>query len=166
MSHLFDLKARLTAMGIVPKMAFGQNFLVSPQVIGKIVQAVAQRDFTDLIEVGPGLGALTEPLVAAHHTPRLIELDRDLDGRAGGQRIDDRVAADLARRRHLRVNVEPAVDETLRQRTRQHGTLDLGGACHLGLLPALPHDVLGHAAKVLRKIQKFGNGLSELVENA
>lgn len=78
MSGVFDLKTRMAEMGIVPKKAFGQNFLVSPQVIGKIVAAVAAREFADLIEVGPGLGALTEPLLARQLQPRLIELDRDV----------------------------------------------------------------------------------------
>jgi 16S rRNA (adenine1518-N6/adenine1519-N6)-dimethyltransferase len=74
----FDLKARLAEMGIVPKRSLGQNFLVSQHVIGKIVQAVAKHEFKDLVEIGPGLGALTEPLLRAGFKPRLVELDRDL----------------------------------------------------------------------------------------
>ena len=75
---IFDLKVRLAEMGIVPKKAFGQNFLVSPHVIGKIVESVRARDFKSLIEIGPGLGALTEPLLAGGNRPLLIELDSDL----------------------------------------------------------------------------------------
>lgn len=78
MSELFDLKARLSEMGLSPKKAFGQNFLVSPLVIGKIIGAVKARPHSDLIEIGPGLGALTEKLLEAGMKPRLIELDRDL----------------------------------------------------------------------------------------
>jgi 16S rRNA (adenine1518-N6/adenine1519-N6)-dimethyltransferase len=78
MSAVFDLKSRLQEMGLSPKKAFGQNFLVSPMVIRKIVDAVRAKPFSDLIEIGPGLGALTEPLLAADLHPRLIELDRDL----------------------------------------------------------------------------------------
>jgi len=74
----FDLKARLEAMGLHPKKAFGQNFLVNPQVIGKIIRAVQDTPHTDLMEIGPGLGALTEPLLKAGLKPRLIELDEDL----------------------------------------------------------------------------------------
>lgn len=65
-------------MGIQPKKAFGQNFLVSNHVIDKIILQVKQNKFTDLLEIGPGLGALTEPLLEASLKPRLIELDRDL----------------------------------------------------------------------------------------
>lgn len=73
-----DIKARLAEMGLEPKKAFGQNFLVSPHVIDKIVGAVRASEFANLIEIGPGLGALTEPLLAVGLRPRLIELDRDL----------------------------------------------------------------------------------------
>lgn len=78
MSAVFDLKARLEEMGLSPKKAFGQNFLVSSNVIGKIVAAAQSKPFSDLIEIGPGLGALTEPMLEAGLNPRLIELDRDL----------------------------------------------------------------------------------------
>lgn len=76
--EIFDLKSRLNEMGISPKKAFGQNFLVSPLVISKIIEAVQRRQHADLLEIGPGLGALTEPLAQQQLKPRLIELDRDL----------------------------------------------------------------------------------------
>ena len=75
-----EIKDRLQAMGLEPKKAFGQNFLINQQVIAKIVAAVKQHKFTDLIEVGPGLGALTEPLLKAGMRPTLIEFDPDLVG--------------------------------------------------------------------------------------
>lgn len=77
-SSPMDIKDRLREMGLEPKKAFGQNFLISEFVINKIVAAVKSYPFKDLVEVGPGLGALTEPLLASELTPRLIELDRDL----------------------------------------------------------------------------------------
>ncbi|MGE0525803.1 MAG: 16S rRNA (adenine(1518)-N(6)/adenine(1519)-N(6))-dimethyltransferase RsmA [Bdellovibrionales bacterium] len=82
MSLTGDLKARLAEIGIEPKKALGQNFLISRQVIQKIIAAVRSHEgeFKDLIEVGPGVGALTEPLLEAGLDVRLrlIELDRDL----------------------------------------------------------------------------------------
>lgn len=78
MSAVFDLKARLEQMGLQPKKAFGQNFLVNQQVIHKIIEEVKRHKFSDLIEIGPGLGALTEKLLEEKFTPTLIELDRDL----------------------------------------------------------------------------------------
>src|SRR4051794_12123440 len=78
MSGTFDLKPRFQGMGIPPKKSLGQNFLISQHVIKKIVESVKQHEFKDLIEIGPGLGALTEPLLGSGLHPRLIELDSDL----------------------------------------------------------------------------------------
>jgi 16S rRNA (adenine1518-N6/adenine1519-N6)-dimethyltransferase len=78
MSAVFDLKSRLEQMGLQPKKAFGQNFLVNQMVIHKIIEEVKRHKFTDLLEIGPGLGALTEKLFAENLKPTLIELDRDL----------------------------------------------------------------------------------------
>lgn len=72
-----EIKERLEKMQLQPKKAFGQNFLINQQVIGKIIAAVKQFKFTDLVEIGPGLGALTEPMLAAGLRPRLIEFDND-----------------------------------------------------------------------------------------
>jgi 16S rRNA (adenine1518-N6/adenine1519-N6)-dimethyltransferase len=72
------VKARLLEMGLQPKRAFGQNFLVNASVIGRIVDAVRARKHSALVEIGPGLGALTEPLLAAELRPRLVEIDDEL----------------------------------------------------------------------------------------
>jgi 16S rRNA (adenine1518-N6/adenine1519-N6)-dimethyltransferase len=60
---------------------FGQNFLVSPGVIRNIVTAIAPRHDDRLVEIGPGLGALTEPLLAALDHLHVVEIDRDLIAR-------------------------------------------------------------------------------------
>lgn len=78
MRSTFDLKAKLEEMGLEPKKAFGQNFLINNQVIAKITEAVARQPYTNLVEIGPGFGAITEPLIQAGRPPLLIELDRDL----------------------------------------------------------------------------------------
>lgn len=57
---------------------FGQNFLHDPQVIGRIVKAIAPKPGEALVEIGPGLGALTEPVVEVAGHLTVIELDRDL----------------------------------------------------------------------------------------
>jgi 16S rRNA (adenine1518-N6/adenine1519-N6)-dimethyltransferase len=60
---------------------FGQNFLVSPGVIRKIVDAVAPRAGDTVVEIGPGLGALTEPLLERIEQLHVVEIDRDLIAR-------------------------------------------------------------------------------------
>ena len=57
---------------------FGQNFLIDHGVIHRIASAIRPRPGETLVEIGPGQGALTEPLVASAETLHVIELDRDL----------------------------------------------------------------------------------------
>lgn len=57
---------------------FGQNFLHDQQVITRIVKAIVPRAGETLIEIGPGQGAITAPLLAAAGTLTTIEIDRDL----------------------------------------------------------------------------------------
>lgn len=57
---------------------FGQNFLHDTRVIEKIVRAVNPRSDDALIEIGPGLAALTAPLIREVDRLTVVELDRDL----------------------------------------------------------------------------------------
>jgi 16S rRNA (adenine1518-N6/adenine1519-N6)-dimethyltransferase len=62
----------------VPRKRFGQHFLHDAGILRRIVQTVAPKPGDNLVEIGPGEGALTLPLL--HEAGRLIaiELDRDL----------------------------------------------------------------------------------------
>ncbi len=60
------------------KRSLGQNFLVSDGVINKIIEAVAEENPTQLLEIGPGLGALTDVLKEQYKQYTLIELDKSL----------------------------------------------------------------------------------------
>jgi 16S rRNA (adenine1518-N6/adenine1519-N6)-dimethyltransferase len=64
-----------------PKKRFGQHFLVDPGVIAAIVRAVAPRPGEALVEIGPGRGAITMPLLERCGSLRVVELDRDLAAR-------------------------------------------------------------------------------------
>lgn len=62
-----------------PRKRFGQNFLVDQTVIQRIVRAIAPRTHDAIVEIGPGLGALTEQIAPAlAHPLHAIEIDRDL----------------------------------------------------------------------------------------
>ncbi|MCA3219342.1 MAG: 16S rRNA (adenine(1518)-N(6)/adenine(1519)-N(6))-dimethyltransferase RsmA [Burkholderiales bacterium] len=60
---------------------FSQNFLHDAHYIVRIVAAVAAQPGDRVVEIGPGLGALTDPLVAAAGHLTCVEIDRDLAGR-------------------------------------------------------------------------------------
>ncbi len=57
---------------------FGQNFLSDPGVIHRIIQSINPRPGQRLIEIGPGLGALTCPILNLVNEMDVIELDRDI----------------------------------------------------------------------------------------
>jgi 16S rRNA (adenine1518-N6/adenine1519-N6)-dimethyltransferase len=57
---------------------FGQNFLIDGGVISGIVRALAPELTTHLLEIGPGLGALTLPLLTQVNHLDVLEIDRDL----------------------------------------------------------------------------------------
>ena len=61
-----------------PRKRFGQNFLIDQQVIGQIVAAINPTPEDNLIEIGPGMAAITEHLVKLCPSMTLVELDRDL----------------------------------------------------------------------------------------
>jgi 16S rRNA (adenine1518-N6/adenine1519-N6)-dimethyltransferase len=61
-----------------PRKRFGQHFLVDDMVIDAIVAAIAPRRGDRIVEIGPGLGALTKPLVALLDQLNVIEIDRDI----------------------------------------------------------------------------------------
>ncbi|MDU0810010.1 MAG: 16S rRNA (adenine(1518)-N(6)/adenine(1519)-N(6))-dimethyltransferase RsmA [Burkholderia sp.] len=71
--------------GHFARKRFGQNFLIDPIVVDLIISLIAPARGDRMVEIGPGLGALTEPLIARLATPEsplhAIELDRDLISR-------------------------------------------------------------------------------------
>ncbi|MDB5896456.1 MAG: rRNA ((1518)-N(6)/adenine(1519)-N(6))-dimethyltransferase [Ramlibacter sp.] len=65
----------------LPRKRFGQHFLADKGVIDQIVREIAPRPGQPMVEIGPGLAALTQPLVERLGTLTVIELDRDLAAR-------------------------------------------------------------------------------------
>ncbi|MBE0614528.1 MAG: 16S rRNA (adenine(1518)-N(6)/adenine(1519)-N(6))-dimethyltransferase RsmA [Burkholderiales bacterium] len=61
-----------------PRKRFGQHFLTDQTVIAEIVAAIRPRPDDVMVEIGPGLGALTTPLAAALRHLHVIEIDRDI----------------------------------------------------------------------------------------
>jgi 16S rRNA (adenine1518-N6/adenine1519-N6)-dimethyltransferase len=64
-----------------PRKRFGQHFLTDTAVLDAIVGAIDPKPGQALIEIGPGLGALTQPLLERCGRLTVIELDRDLAAR-------------------------------------------------------------------------------------
>ena len=65
----------------IARKRFGQHFLTDRHIIEGIVDAIAPAEGEALVEIGPGLGAMTLPLLERHGRFTVIELDRDLAAR-------------------------------------------------------------------------------------
>ncbi|HSV35640.1 MAG TPA: 16S rRNA (adenine(1518)-N(6)/adenine(1519)-N(6))-dimethyltransferase RsmA [Ramlibacter sp.] len=65
----------------IPRKRFGQHFLADQGIIEAIVRAIDPRPGQAMVEIGPGLAALTQPLVERLGRLAVIELDRDLAAR-------------------------------------------------------------------------------------
>lgn len=57
---------------------FGQNFLTNEDIIERIVRAIAPKEGDNICEIGPGLGAITEPVAELTDLLNVVELDKDL----------------------------------------------------------------------------------------
>ncbi|NIB39188.1 16S rRNA (adenine(1518)-N(6)/adenine(1519)-N(6))-dimethyltransferase RsmA [Pseudomaricurvus alkylphenolicus] len=57
---------------------FGQNFLEDDNIIRRIVKSIRPKAADNLVEIGPGKGAITEQLLSTCPTLNVVELDRDL----------------------------------------------------------------------------------------
>lgn len=67
--------------GHFARKRFGQNFLTDQFIIDSIVDAMHPQEDQAVVEIGPGLGALTEPVAARMDKMTVVELDRDLAAR-------------------------------------------------------------------------------------
>ena len=67
-------------LGLRPSKQRGQNFVLDPNTIRRIVRLAQLQDGDDVLEVGPGLGSLTLGLLAAGHRVLAVEVDAALSG--------------------------------------------------------------------------------------
>ncbi len=75
----------------IPRKRFGQNFLIDQGVIFEIINQIHPAREDRLIEIGPGLGALTRPLLARLNELHVIEIDRDIVARLAHDYADSKL---------------------------------------------------------------------------
>ncbi len=106
------------------KKRYGQHFLHDPGTIERIVRAIDPRPGDRLVEVGPGRGAITAPLLARAGAIDVIEIDRD---------VVPSLQAQCAGRGELRVHLADALEFDLRALR--------GAGAKLRLVGNLPYNV-------------------------
>jgi 16S rRNA (adenine1518-N6/adenine1519-N6)-dimethyltransferase len=79
----------LRELEVTPSKALGQNFLHDRKIVRRIVQVSGANAESDILEIGPGLGILTEELIPVSKSVTAIELDERLAARLQGY-FDDR----------------------------------------------------------------------------
>lgn len=75
-----------------PRRQFGQNFLRDRNIVDKIIAAIDPRADDHFVEIGPGHGALTRPLLERAAKLDVIEIDRDLAAAIGGDLADPKLS--------------------------------------------------------------------------
>ena len=74
-----------------PRKRFGQHFLHDPGVLDRIVRSIAPAARDHIVEIGPGRGALTRPLLSRVARLDVVELDRDLAAGLAAELQDPRL---------------------------------------------------------------------------
>jgi len=72
------VKEILKKLGTSPKRSMGQNFLINNQKIQKITKEILKQEYKSIVEIGPGLGSITNELVKINTNLQCIEKDKDL----------------------------------------------------------------------------------------
>jgi 16S rRNA (adenine1518-N6/adenine1519-N6)-dimethyltransferase len=112
----------------IARKRFGQHFLTDKGIIAAIVDAIAPQPGQPMVEIGPGLAALTQPLVERLGHLTVIELDRDLAHQLRSRKSLTVVESDVLRVDFaaLAQSITPATSENLppaRPRIRVVGNL-------------------------------------------
>jgi 16S rRNA (adenine1518-N6/adenine1519-N6)-dimethyltransferase len=74
------------------KKMFGQNFLVDQTIITDIVASIRPEPADNMVEIGPGLGALTRPLLQRLNHLHVVEIDRDIIARLKTDYPQDKIS--------------------------------------------------------------------------
>ena len=121
----------------IPRKRFGQHFLTATDVIDRIIRAIGPQPGERLVEIGPGLGAMTFPLRAKCDALTVVELDRDLAARLRQRGDLDVVESDV-----LKVDFA-ALSERLGGPIRVVGNLpyNISSPILFHLMSAAPHVV-------------------------
>lgn len=75
-----SIRERLEALGLEPQKSLGQNFMVEKAMFQKMIEAASLENHDVVLEIGPGLGDLTEVLIEKARRVIAVEIDKGLAG--------------------------------------------------------------------------------------
>ena len=122
----------------IPRKRFGQHFLTDRLIIQAIVDAIGPQPGQPMVEIGPGLAALTQPLVERLGHLTVIELDRDLARQLRGHPRLSVVESDV-----LRVDFRQLADQVSLEAAQRGAAADAPGAAapKLRVVGNLPYNI-------------------------
>ena len=124
----------------IARKRFGQHFLSDPGIIDAIVRAVGPQAGDPMVEIGPGLAAITQPLVERLGRLSVIELDRDLAARLRQHAQLDVIESDV-----LKVDFGALADRLVGP---GHGGLRVVGNLPYNISTPILFHLLGYAERV------------------
>ena len=120
------------------KKRFGQNFLVDTSIINHIVDSIHPLHDDLMVEIGPGLGAMTKPLLARLDKINVIELDRDIIPKL----IKNCIFSDATNKDKLIVNESDVLKFNFQEFHSQHVSVDKNGSeKKLRIVGNLPYNI-------------------------
>ncbi len=119
-----------------PKRRFGQHFLTDASVVERMVAAIGPVPGQHLVEIGPGRGALTRPLLEVLGTLDVVEIDRELAGA---------LCTDLGSLGELRVHRSDALRFDFSRLAPPGGRLRIVGNLPYNISTPLLFHLLGHS---------------------
>ena len=119
---------------------FGQNFLHDTNVIEKIVRAITPSADNLIVEIGPGKGAMTAPLLATHKKLTAIEVDRDL-AKHLQEKFADETGFTLINQDVLTVDFDSLTKDTNNTESTQNDNQNTDTRQKLCILGNLPYNI-------------------------
>ena len=134
------------------KKRFGQNFLVDTSIINHIVDSIHPQHDDLLVEIGPGLGAMTKPLLNRLDKINVIELDRDIIPKL----IKNCIFSDAANKEKLIVNESDVLKFDFQEFYSKQVSVDKNGAeKKLRIVGNLPYNISTPVLFLLLKNRKI-----------
>jgi 16S rRNA (adenine1518-N6/adenine1519-N6)-dimethyltransferase len=124
----------------IPRKRFGQHFLADAAIIDAIVRAIAPQPGQHMVEIGPGLAALTQPLVERLGALTVVELDRDLAARLRNHPQLQVIESDVLKVDFAQINTAQAAMQSIAAAPVATGA-PLPSEQHLRVVGNLPYNI-------------------------
>ena len=122
----------------IPRKRFGQHFLTDRGIIDAIVDAIGPKPGQHMVEIGPGLAALTQPLVERLGALTVIELDRDLAQRLRAHAGLNVIESDVLKVDFAQIAAQPTLTHSAGSLVREATSV---GAMKLRVVGNLPYNI-------------------------